>query len=79
MTPQILSDAFTAAGIDTFDAVVALLSTATKQVALRAIDLKIEALNSKQADALYPIQQERSALQTERKAIVDEMTATAAK
>lgn len=79
MDPQTLADCFTAAGLDSKEALAAFLSTARAQVDLKALDLKIDALNQKRQEVLKPINDEQIDLQNQRNAIIVELAAAKAR
>lgn len=73
ITPQALADSFTAAGLDTPEAVTAALSTLVKQKELRAIELAIDALDKERVAVLAPIENKRIDLTNARNALIDQL------
>ena len=66
MNPDDLVKAFVNAGLDTPDKVQSALSDLAVNIEIRRIDIELDSLSAKQADAVKPIQDRRNELNAER-------------
>ena len=70
ITSDELVKAFNEAGLDTPEKVAAYLGNAKNTLALRQVEIAIDALNIKRRDALAPIENERISLENDKAALI---------
>lgn len=68
---KIFSEALDNAGIDTAEKAAEYFAGQLKNKAVSDLDQKIEALNARRGEVLYPLEQELVGLRSARKTLVD--------